>query len=143
MPDFRFTGDFDRPAGDERTAEQWARAVWEGASPPTRVFLRVGWRCLGLRVPLAPERVLGWTVAESDPERVVLAAPSRLLAARNIVHLDARGVHWTTEVEYRGALGRGLWTVAAPIHKALIPVLVRRAARAAGEARASEGGRAV
>ncbi|WP_147397421.1 hypothetical protein [Amycolatopsis panacis] len=82
MPDYTSTLYAERDAGDQRTAEQWARAVWEDAPLPMRMFLRAGWRCLGLRSPRAPDRVLGWTIAESTPDSVVLEIPSRIMTAR-------------------------------------------------------------
>ncbi|WP_084469940.1 nitroreductase/quinone reductase family protein [Amycolatopsis benzoatilytica] len=128
MPDFTSTVDIERPDQDVRTALAWARAVWEDAPRPVRTFLRVGWRCLGLRTLLAPERVLGWSVASVEPDRVVLETPSPLLTARNIVRLDERRVHWTTEVSYDRFLGRVLWTLAVPCHQLIIPARLRQAA---------------
>ncbi|EFL07805.1 predicted protein [Streptomyces sp. AA4] len=49
MPDFTSTVDIARPAGDQRDALSWARAVREDAPPPPRAFLRTGWLGLGLR----------------------------------------------------------------------------------------------
>lgn len=129
MPDYTSTLDIARPSGDRRTAEQWARAVWEQAPAPVRIFLRLGWRCLGLRGRSAPQRVLGWRVAESVPERVVLDIPSRIMTARNVIRLDERKVRWTTDVDFDRAPARLLWCMAAPMHQRLIPAQLRRAAR--------------
>ncbi|MEW2506865.1 nitroreductase/quinone reductase family protein [Amycolatopsis sp. NPDC047767] len=122
------TVDIARPAGDERTAEQWARAAWEDAPAPLRAFLRVGWRCLGLRTRPGPGRVLGWTVASSEPGRVVLEAPSSLLTVRNTVDVGSR-VRWTTTVRFDRAPARALWAIAAPVHAVVIPWRLREAAR--------------
>lgn len=130
MPDFTSTVDIARPAGDQRDALQWARAVWEEAPPPMRTFLRAGWLGLGLTTRLAPERVLGWTVASATPDRVVLEAPSPLMTTRNIVHLDADRVYWTTEVSYDRFPARHLWALAVPIHELVIPARLRHAAGA-------------
>ncbi|WP_328609601.1 nitroreductase/quinone reductase family protein [Amycolatopsis sp. NBC_00345] len=127
-PDFTSTVDIARPDGDERTAEQWARAVWEDAPAPVRAFLRAGWAYLGLRVRRAPGRVFGWTVVESTPETVVLEAPSSLMAARNVVHVDGARVRWTTTVSYRRPVARLLWAVATPFHERLIPSRLRHVA---------------
>jgi hypothetical protein len=54
-----------RAATDDRTPEQWARAVFEGAPPPVRWFLVNGFRYgLGLRFgpQPSPEHVLGWAI---------------------------------------------------------------------------------
>ncbi|MBB4683704.1 nitroreductase/quinone reductase family protein [Amycolatopsis jiangsuensis] len=129
VPDYTSTVDIERPAGDRRTAEQWARAVWEEASSPMRLFLRTGWWCLGLRGRPAPGRVLGWTVAESAPHRIVLENPSRIMTSRNVVRLDEKRVRWTTDVDFDRAPARFLWSLAAPIHHRVIPARLRRAAK--------------
>lgn len=132
MPDYTSTVDIERPPGDQRTAEQWARAVWAAAPLLTRIFLRAGWRCLGLRGRSAPDRVLGWTIAESTPDRVVLDIPSRIMTARNVVRLDDRHVRWTTEVDFDTVPARLLWSLAAPVHHLVIPTRLRNAARYPG-----------
>lgn len=97
-----------------------------------RVFLRTGWLGLGLITRLAPDRVLGWTIASATPDRVVLEAPSPLMTTRNIVHLDADRVYWTTEVTYARFPARHLWAFAVPIHELVIPARLRQVA---GQAR--------
>lgn len=59
MPDHRDEMGIERPPGDERPAEQWARGVFEGAPRPLQILLRIGWRCLGLHGRLAPQNVPG------------------------------------------------------------------------------------
>lgn len=131
MPDYTSTLEIERPPGDRRTAEQWARAVWEEAPLPVRMFLRAGWYCLGFRGRSGPERVLGWTVAESAPERVVLEIPSKLMTPRNVVRLDGSQVRWTTDVDFDRGPARLLWSMAVPFHLRLIPARMRRAAGSA------------
>jgi hypothetical protein len=117
-----------------RTAEQWARGVFEGAPPLLRSVILFGWRFfLGLRLqPLdAPEQVLGWRI-EGDatgPDTVTLAADSPLLHAENIVAVDGTVVLWVTLVRFEGRAGRLLWTVASAMHHVVIPFLLGRAAR--------------
>lgn len=129
MPDYTSTLYAERAAGDQRTAEQWARAVWEDAPLPMRMFLRAGWRCLGLRSRRAPDRVLGWTIAESTPDSVVLEIPSRIMTARNVIRLGTGYVQWTTEVGFHRSPARLLWSLAVPVHRRVIPARMRRVAR--------------
>ncbi len=119
-----------------RTAEQWARAVFEGAPAALRWFIVFGWRfVLGLRLDpdSAADRVLGWTVeaTASAPDTVTLAAASRFLRAENIVAVDEEVVVWVTVVRYESRAARPLWAVAAAIHHRTIPFLLGHAARAA------------
>ena len=67
------------PAQD-RTGEQWARAILEDAPMSTRNALSRGWSALGLRLgSTQPDRfVLGWEVRRSTPDVALLGASSRL-----------------------------------------------------------------
>ena len=116
-----------------RSAEEWARAVFEGAPPVLRSCILFGWRfVLGLRLqPAAPDRVLGWAVVATAaaPDTVTLAAESRLLRAQNIVAVDETVVEWVTVVHYESRLARPLWAMTSLLHHQVIPFLLRRAAR--------------
>ncbi|MCP2169754.1 hypothetical protein [Goodfellowiella coeruleoviolacea] len=129
--DFAGTVEFTPPAGDTRSPEQWARAVWEQAPPPVRGFLRAGWRFgLGLRLgpPGASTHVLGWAVTTATRHAVVLDARSRLMTARNVVELRDARVRWTTFVRFDRWPARPLWFLALPVHRATMRHLLRRAA---------------
>jgi Protein of unknown function (DUF2867) len=126
------------PTPDDRSAEAWARAVFDGAPRALRAPIVLGWRH-ALRLRLArrsmPAAVLGWAVTANAPDAIVLAADSPLLTARIVVLAsDDRVVH-TTLVRLDNAIGRALWAVAAPIHQLVIPVLLRHAAKQAGDRR--------
>jgi hypothetical protein len=119
------------PGADARSAVRWARAVWETAPRPVRWFLPAGWvGGLGLRLDRRPveDRVLGRPIVRATPRAVVLAADSPLMTAHNVVGVDATAMRWTTLVRFRGRLGRVLWTVAAPVHRVAMRLLLARAA---------------
>src|SRR2546423_15536390 len=64
---------------NRRSAEDWARAIFEDASPALRRFIVVGWICgLGLRLGprSSPDHVLGWAIASRSPDRIVLRVHS-------------------------------------------------------------------
>jgi hypothetical protein len=116
----------------ERTPEQWARAVFEGAPALLRPFLVFGWhRVLGLRLGRrpAPGYVLGWSMADPGPDRVTLEAESGLLRAANVALVDESSVTWVTLVHYERPLARPLWTVTSLVHHVTIPYLLARADR--------------
>jgi hypothetical protein len=118
------------------TAEQWARAVFEGAPAALRWCMVFGWRfVLGLRLhpDAAADQVLGWAVEApaSAPDTVTLAAASRFLRAENIVAVGEGVVVWVTVVRYDSQAARPLWAVAAAIHHRTIPFLLGHAARVA------------
>jgi Protein of unknown function (DUF2867) len=125
--------EFPRSATDRRTAEQWAQAVFEGPPIPVRTFLTAGWRIV-LRLRLGPrpakDHVLGWRIRPGQPDLLVVEADSHLITAHNVVQVDDTRVIWTTFVGYRNLVGRVAWALAAPFHIAVIPRLLRHAARA-------------
>jgi hypothetical protein len=116
------------------TAEQWARAVFEGAPPLLRWPIVFGWRSF-LRLRLhsldAPDQVLGWSLehAATGSDSVTLVADSPLLRAENIVSVDRTVVLWVTVVHFEGRTGRMLWTASSALHHVLIPYLLGRAGR--------------
>jgi len=67
------------PAQD-RTGEQWARAILEDAPMSTRNVLSRGWSAIGLRLgsTQSDRFVLGWEVQRSTPDVALLGASGRL-----------------------------------------------------------------
>jgi hypothetical protein len=114
----------------DRTAEEWARAMLEGAPLEVRRGLRRGWRLLGLRLgsPRAGDRVLGWEIRRSEPDVVVLAGES-LLGFRAELLCLRRGesLVFATFVEQRTLLSRLVWSWLAPIHQKVVQSLLTRA----------------
>ncbi|MFC6881572.1 MULTISPECIES: DUF2867 domain-containing protein [Actinomadura] len=117
--------------GDGRSAEAWTRDVFEEAPAPVRAFLLVGWRAvLGLRLGPrpSPDHVLGWAITGREDGAVRLRLESALMTARLTLRLDGGTARWTTSVSYRRRPGRALWAVVAPIHRLMVPYLLKRAA---------------
>jgi hypothetical protein len=118
------------PARD-RTPEQWARAVIEGAPASMRRQLRRGWRLLGLRLGPASsaQRVLGWEIRRSTPEFVLLGAGSRIgMPGELLFRRDPDGVAFATFVQQRNPLARLLWAAVTPAHQRIVRSLLTRAA---------------
>jgi len=63
----------------DRTGEQWARTVLEGAPRRVRVRLLRGWTLLGLKLarPWSRRHILGWHIHRNGPDFVLLEARSR------------------------------------------------------------------
>lgn len=122
------------PTPDGRTAEEWARSGLERA--PTAVRRLVVWvhrHVLGF--PLdprpAPGTVLGWRIRSSEPEVIVLEAESGLLHGILVGRRgDATRTELTTFLFYRRPrLARLVWTLVGPLHRAVAPLLLTRAAK--------------
>jgi hypothetical protein len=130
--DYRYACQLTTHGDHVRTAEDWARAVFEGAPSAVRGFVVAGW-VVGLRLQLgprpSPSYVLGWSILSNTPETVVLATESPLLTARLVVQVQPQAVVHATFVGYKRRLARVFWAVAAPIHRLTIPYLLRHARR--------------
>jgi hypothetical protein len=123
---------------DERSPEQWARLIFEGAPIALRWFVLIGWRVV-LRLRLGPARtpayVLGWrivgTTASAFPsaEAITLQVRSKLITADKIVQVNRSRVTVTTLVRYERRTGRLIWMAVSPIHHLTEPLLLTRAAR--------------
>ena len=112
------------------TPEQWLRAIWEGGPKLLRVVLPVAWKFgLGLRLGSTGDttRILGWRIVATNPNRVTVAADSRLMVAENTVTVDDGTLQWRTNVNYTNFVGRAMWIPGRVIHQLLVPPTMRRA----------------
>ena len=128
--DFGYACELDLPTPTAQTAEQWARAVFEGPPRLLRWFMVSGWVVgLGLRLGSRRSReyVLGWTIVSNAPEVIVLGVRSFMLTARLVVRVTESDVIHTTFVRYERRPARIIWPVAAMIHRRVIPFLLRNA----------------
>ena len=120
--------------GQDRTGEQWARAMLEGAPLITRTALLSGWSSLGLRLssPLSDECVLGWEVRQSTPEFVLLGAGSRLGIAGELLFVaQERTLLFCTFVKHDNAVARAAWVAIEPVHVQVVARVLERGARSA------------
>ena len=119
-------------SGDGRSTEQWARAVWEEASAPMRLFLIAGWRLvLGLRLGSrdSADHVLGWKIVHRLPNETAVEAKSRTLTAHNTFRRDDQRLVWSTFVRYDRPAARIIWPPVSLLHRPLVRYSLRRAAR--------------
>lgn len=106
------------PAQD-RTAEQWARAVLEDAPADTRNALAQGWSALGLQLGSGqPDRlVLGWPVLRTSADFTLLGAASRLGLQGEL--LFERGQHtllFASFIQLDNDDARAMWARVEPMH---------------------------
>lgn len=118
-------------AGDARSPELLARAVFEGAPRPVRWFLVTGFRFgLGLRLASqsSPEHILGWEILERTTDSITLQTQSWFLTSRLVFRRDGLQLTQSTLVRYDRAAARVMWPPVAILHRQIVPRLVRRAA---------------
>jgi hypothetical protein len=111
-PSYTYACEIATSATDQRSAEQWARAVQEGGPVLLRWFIVFGW-IVALRLRLgprsSPELVLGWKVLSTTPTAIVLGVESFMLSAHLVVCVqDSRVVH-ATFVRYKRWPARIIW----------------------------------
>jgi hypothetical protein len=114
-----------------RSAEQCARATFEGAPAAIRWLVVAGWRyVLGLRLANrpSPDHVLGWTISRRSEDSVLLEARSRILTARKLVSVDSAQVAMTTFVRYERSVARPIWALVALVHHRTEPYLLNHSA---------------
>ncbi|MFZ0665387.1 MAG: DUF2867 domain-containing protein [Acidimicrobiales bacterium] len=127
-----------RRPGDTRTAEEWFRVAFEGASIPLRWFMLVGWRgVLLLRIRSLSDRrnILGWPIMQSEPDSSQLQLESPLMTSTLGLHLEESKACWTTNVHYNNRLGKALWALAGPIHRKVVPARLKAAATPSKDSR--------
>jgi hypothetical protein len=119
-------------AGGERTAEQWARAVFDDAPLAVRARLISGWMGLGLKLaaPWSARHVLGWKVQQTGPSVLLLAADSMLgLQAELLFRTEPRGLLFATFVQQNNPAARAAWVQITPTHQKVVRSLLEHAAR--------------
>lgn len=118
-------------AGDNRSSEQWGRAVWEGAPAPLRWLMLLGWR-LVLRLRIGPLRsadhILGWRIVDRGPNETVCQLRSGFLDAYNTFCKVDESFRWSTFVVYERRTARVIWPPVSVLHRLLVRVALRRAA---------------
>jgi hypothetical protein len=119
----------------DRTAEQWARAVLEGAPDHVRARLLRGWSLLGLKLgsPRSDRRVLGWEVRRSTPDIALLGAGSRIgMPGELLFKRERGGLLFATFVRQQNPVARAVWAGITPTHRRVVRSLLARAARQEG-----------
>ncbi len=121
------------PQGDSRTAEQTFRdAVGHDPGAGGGVVSWIHRHVLGFRLgpPSSPDHIIGWTIVRSDHDELVLSARGPLMYGElTLRRQDDRRASLTTRVQYRRRLtARTVWAVVGPLHRAVAPRLMKRAA---------------
>ena len=117
------------PAQD-RTGEQWARAILEDAPSVMRPALLWGWFALGLQLgPTRSDRfVLGWEVRRSSPDFALLCADSRLgLPAELLLERQQKRILFATLVQQENHITRAVWAGVAPGHRQVVRYVLEQA----------------
>jgi hypothetical protein len=117
---------------DERTAEQWAREVLEGAPLAVRTQLLSGWSSIGLKIGRGPSKpsVLGWPVRQSTPDYVLLGADSRIgMPGELLFKKHGDTLLFATFVQHGNLIARGVWAMVESAHVRIVRNILDQASR--------------
>jgi hypothetical protein len=117
---------------EDRTGEEWVRAMVEDAPAPTRRTLRRTWRALGVRLGSTDDDrlVLGWTVRRSTPDFALLAARSLIgMEAEVLCKREPRALRVATFMKLKNPIARAVWAVVSPEHRKMVRHLLKEAGR--------------
>jgi hypothetical protein len=117
---------------DAHTAEQWARTCLEEAAPAVRRLVRfVHARVARFELSADPGSVLGWQVLSSTHEALHLQTEGPMLRAEIVARRTSPTTSgFSTFLFYKRPATRLLWMGVGPLHRAVAPYLLRRAAAA-------------
>jgi hypothetical protein len=91
-----------------------------------------GWR-LVLGLPLgprhSPDHILGWRIVERVPDETICQLRSRLVDAHNVFRKRDGTFVWSTLVTYRSGAARFVWPPVSLLHRFLVRIALRRAAK--------------
>ncbi len=119
------------PQGDSRTAEETFRdAVGRRPGAAGGLVRWIHRHVLRFDLGRSPGHPIGWTVVRSDRDAFVLTATGPLMEGELALRrLDDRRASLTTRVHYRRRVAaRAVWAVVGPLHRAVAPRLMKRAA---------------
>lgn len=117
------------PHGDPRTAEQMFRDGLRGDRGGS-IVLWVHRHVLRFRLGSSADHLIGWAIAHSDPDELVLTTSGALMRGElTLRREDGRRATLTTRVHYRRRIAaRMVWAVIGPLHRIVAPRVLVRAA---------------
>jgi hypothetical protein len=77
----------------------------------------------------SPDHILGWRIVDRGPDETVCRLRSGFLNAHNVFRRVNGAFTWSTFVTYERPIGRVIWPPVSLIHRLLVRVALRQAAR--------------
>ncbi|HTA06848.1 MAG TPA: hypothetical protein VK774_10825, partial [Solirubrobacteraceae bacterium] len=116
-----------------RTPDEWVQAGFKGVPRGVLVLTPFVQRVfLGLRLKLrpAPDRLLGWQIADRGENWLRIEAESWFLTGHVVMHADDERLSFASFIRYDRWLGKIVWPPVSLIHRQVALTLVRSAMRA-------------
>jgi hypothetical protein len=131
-PDYQDVFTATTNEASEKSAEDWARAVLEGAPYYIRPGVFVVHRLLlGLRLGprRSPDHIIGWKIAARGEDWVRIEAASWMVTFSLVLKIDEKRVSMATFSRYEGRIAALVWAPISVAHRKVGLALMRRAAR--------------
>jgi hypothetical protein len=118
------------PIAEDRSAEEWARAVLE-QSTLARRNARLLWRLMGLRLGPrnSPHHVQGWKISGRGTNWLRAETASWYMTAQAICLVEQRQVSISLSLRYDRPVARLVWAGVSGPHQRAVPVMLRQALR--------------
>src|SRR5918999_936373 len=111
------------PRSEDRTGQEWARAMLGDAPGATRSMFRRGWCACGARLGSTDDRrrVLGWAVRDRSPDHVLLAAHSLMgMEAELLFKREHGALLFATILKLNNPFARAVWALFSPQHRRVV-----------------------
>lgn len=110
---------------------EWMYACFEQGIPRSGRDLIFG-RFLSLRTSPdgTPGTIAGWQIEGEDDDVLTISARGRYLKVNLVAQSLEEGVRLSTALHFRNRLGRLLWKCLSPVHRRLMPRVLRRGSSA-------------
>ena len=121
------------PTGSSRDVAHWHRALiaagqpaWFGALMAVRNRVARG---LGLETAAGSSDTSPFTLLTRHGDTLVVGADDKHLDFRGVLRVAGDDLQFTTVVHEHNATGRAYFAVVKPLHRRIVPALIRRTAR--------------
>jgi hypothetical protein len=113
------------------SADQYARAVLDGAPLARRANLLLGWSAIGLKPAIGRSRsILGWEILCSTPEFVLLGRDSLIgMPGELLFRREGDGFLFCTFVRHGNPVARAVWASIQTAHVRIVRDLLEQASR--------------
>ncbi len=131
--DYESAFSVDADPADRRSAEQWARAMYESPATAERLFVWYGWKALTARLGPYPsdDHVLGYRIEANEQDRICFSVEWALgLACDLVLYTGPSSAALASFVELKRPAARIVWPTVVPMHERIVTRWLSRAARA-------------
>jgi hypothetical protein len=131
-PDYADSFEVRLSRPDSHSAEEWSRTALEQSPEALRRLIRLVHEHVA-RFELAPssdpDRILGWRVAHTEAEVLMLEAAGSLLRAAIVARRRSpTSATLTTFLFFQRSVTHPMWWAIGPLHRWAVPYLLKRAA---------------